>query len=121
MGWNYRIMGLAAAMTLAAGMAAAQTASDMAAGKTLYDTNCAVCHLSTGAGGMHFGDAVSADLRAPGLETTYHNNDTLIMRAILQAKDEDDESLDMPMPAWAGRLTTAQAMDIIGYLKTLHS
>lgn len=94
---------------------------DATAGKALYTENCSGCHLATGAGGVHFGQAVSADLRAPGLENTYHHNTKLLLRAILKARDEDDQPLDKPMPAWQGRLTQVQALDIIAYLKTLHS
>ncbi len=114
------------AFVLALGLAApalaqAPDAAQLAAGQALFDQNCSVCHLSTGAGGVHLGSAVSADLRAPGLEQTYKQSDDLLRRAILHARDQDDEPLDMPMPAWAGRLTTAQVDDIIAYLKTLKS
>lgn len=70
---------------------------------------------------MKFGSAVAADLQAPGLEKTYHGSDKLILRAIMLAKDEDGDRLDQPMPAWKGKLTVAEAKDIIAYLHTLHS
>jgi len=94
--------------------------SDLSAGKTLFNTNCVACHLASGAGGVHFGSAVSADLQSPGLEQTYRDNDHLIVRAILEAKDQDGAPLDMPMPAWSGRISQAQAEDIVAYLHTLH-
>ena len=79
-----------------------------------------MCHKADGAGGVHFGrGVVSADLRAPGLEKTYRGEDKLIVRAILQARDESDQPLDAPMPHWAGTLTKAQAYDIVAYLRTL--
>lgn len=90
-------------------------------GKPLFEASCSGCHLATGAGGVHFGNVVSADLRAPGLEARYHNNDSLLLRAILHGKDQDGQPLHSPMPVWAGRLSNAQAEDIIAYLKTLHS
>lgn len=90
-------------------------------GKSLYVADCSGCHLASGAGGMHFNQAVSADLRSPGLETTYKHNDDLLLRAILEAKDETGKRLDSPMPAWKSRLSLPQALDIIAYLKTLHS
>jgi len=93
----------------------------MTQGQSLYDKDCAICHLANGVGGVHFCDAVSANLTAPGLEATYRNSDTLILRAILQAKDQDGAPLDMPMPAWSGRLSPADATQILTYLKTLHS
>jgi mono/diheme cytochrome c family protein len=101
----------------------AQTASaaNLAAGKTLFNANCASCHLASGAGGVHFGSAVSADLQAPDLEQTYRGDDKLIVRAILQAKDQDDAPLDQPMPAWAGKISPTQAAQIVAYLHTLHS
>ncbi len=90
-------------------------------GAALFASNCASCHGSNGAGGMKFGSAVAADLQAPGLEKTYHGSDKLILRAIMLAKDEDGDRLDQPMPAWKGKLTVAEAKDIIAYLHTLHS
>jgi mono/diheme cytochrome c family protein len=110
----------AAAFALIAHAAAAQT-PPTAAGQALYTANCASCHLATGAGGINFGTVTSADLRAPGLETTYHNSDTLIARAILQGKDQNGQPLNAPMPIWSGRLTPTQAAQIIAYLHTLHS
>ncbi|GLR66555.1 hypothetical protein GCM10010909_12350 [Acidocella aquatica] len=97
------------------------TSSQLATGAKLFAANCASCHRADGSGGMKFGNAVSADLRAPGLETTYKSSDKLLLRAILEAKDEDGDRLDQPMPAWKGRLTTADAEAIIAYLHTLHS
>ncbi len=112
------------AIPLAGGAQTASTNSTTAAamaGESLFDTNCAVCHQASGAGGIHFGNAVSADLRAPELERTYHGSDALILRAILKAKDQDGAPLHSPMPAWAGRLSPQQAEDIIAYLHKLHS
>ncbi len=107
---------------LSAGAASAQMQPlNLAAGKALYNTNCAICHLGNGAGGVHFGDAVSANLQAPGLESAYHNSDKLIMRDILQPRDDDDEPLELPIPAWAGRLSVAQAKEIVAYLHSLHA
>jgi mono/diheme cytochrome c family protein len=99
----------------------AQTAATnpVLAGKLLFNANCAACHQKSGAGGVHFGNSVSADLRAPGLEAIYRGSDALILRAILQAKDETGAPLNSPMPAWAGRLSTQQAAAIIAYLHTL--
>ena len=114
----------ALSMALFAPVAAAhslETAQGIVAGKALFDANCAVCHQASGAGGIHFGDAVSADLRSPGLEATYHGDDAMILRAILHARDENGAPLDAPMPAWSARLSRAQAKEIIAYLHTLHS
>ncbi|HUA77018.1 MAG TPA: cytochrome c [Acetobacteraceae bacterium] len=96
-----------------------QTAPGTAPGKALYLSHCAVCHQDSGAGGLKLGTAVSADLRSPGLETTYRNSDALIMRAILEGKDEEGGPLDAPMPHWKGQLTEQQAGQILIYLKTL--
>lgn len=111
-------------ISLFAPVAAAQspeTAQGTVAGKALFDANCAVCHRASGAGGIHFGNAVSADLRSPKLEATYHGDDALILRAILHAMDQNGAPLDAPMPAWSGRLSSTQAKEIIAYLHTLHS
>ncbi|MDA8051651.1 MAG: cytochrome c [Rhodospirillales bacterium] len=94
-------------------------AQGVGAGKSLYLSHCAICHKDSGAGGVHLGSTVSADLRSPGLEITYHHSDALILRAILEGKDEEGQPLDAPMPHWKGQLTTQQAEEIITYIKTL--
>ena len=96
-------------------------ATSVSAGKALYLSHCSGCHRANAAGGLHLGKAVSADLQAPGLENTYHHSTKLLLRAILDARDEDGDRLDQPMPAWKGRLSRAQALDIIAFLKTLHA
>ncbi|WP_297367751.1 cytochrome c [Acidocella sp.] len=110
--------GLALSVALAS-PALAQT-SDIATGHALYNAHCSGCHLTSGAGGVHFSHAISSNLRAPGLEETYHNNPSLLVRAILYARDEDGDRLDSPMPAWKGVLSHKQALDIVAYLETLH-
>ncbi len=90
------------------------------AGKRLFDADCVMCHRADGSGGVHFGHGVvSADLRAPGLERTYHHDDSLIVRAILTGRDQRDKPLHAPMPHWGGTLSVAQARDIVAYLHTL--
>lgn len=121
------IVALAIALPFAATAAGITTpAADknqtaIATGRTLFSINCAICHKASGAGGVHFGSAVSANLQSPHLEKLYSNSDALIARAILEAKDQNDQPLDHPMPAWQGRLSRIQAQDIIDYLRTLHS
>jgi mono/diheme cytochrome c family protein len=107
------VLGLAALPVLAQPPSAA-------AGKTLYAANCASCHGSDGHGGMHIGSSVAADLRAPHLENLYHRKDALIVRAILEGKDQSGGQLDAPMPRWAGKLSQTDAQNLTAYLHTLH-
>lgn len=117
--------GFVLAVGLVAGLATAgawpaHADSATTRGKKLFDSDCASCHKMDGSGGMNLGNnVVSADLRSPGLENTYHHDDKLIMRAILYGKDEDGGALESPMPHWNGQLSKQQAKDIISYLKTL--
>ena len=90
-------------------------------GFELFSAHCAVCHRSSGAGGISFGAVRSADLRAPGLEKTYRFDDNLILRAILFGVDQNGVMLSPPMPVWRGRLSVADTKAIIAYLHTLHS
>lgn len=109
-----------AACALPMSLSPAHAASDKhASGKELFQSRCASCHKANGEGGVKLGDAVSADLRAPGLEDMYHHSDIMLLRAIMDGKDEDGEPLDAPMPHWKGSLTTQQGEKIIGYMKTL--
>ncbi len=94
-------------------------ASVSQAGMMLFMSDCATCHQANASGGLKVGNAVSADLRSPGLENTYHHSDALILRAILEGKDEEGGPLDAPMPHWKGQMSEQQAMQVLAYLKTL--
>ncbi len=108
------------ALALSAGFAAA--GGDAAIGQKLFKKNCVVCHKADASGGIKLGSETSADLEAPGLEKTYHNNDEMIVNAILYGKDEEGEDLAKVMPRWAKRgMTKAQAYDIVAYLHTKKS
>jgi len=119
--WQFSTAFMLTLCLAAPALAQSPSAEQIANGKTLFDNNCSACHLATGAGHVKFGTVVSADLRAPRLENTFHNDDALLQRAILEAKDQNGQPLSEPMSAWAGRLTTDQVEDIIAYLKTLKS
>lgn len=93
--------------------------SGLLTGKSLFDEHCASCHQADGRGGARFGRVVAADLRAPHLEAVYRHSDALLIRAILQGKDEDGGRLEAPMPRWAGKLSHVQAVVIVDYLHTL--
>jgi mono/diheme cytochrome c family protein len=112
---------LATALMIGAAMPAlaANPKAQPAAGKRLFDSNCAMCHRADGSGGVKVGTAESADLRSPGLEETYHHNDALILRAILEGKDGDGGNLEMVMPHWKGKLSKTQANELLAYVKTL--
>ncbi len=99
---------------------AASTTAKAGKGKALFETNCASCHGANGAGGVKMGSANSADLRAPGLEKTYHKKNALLRRAILDGKDEKGGSLDTAMPRWRGKLSVQEVDAIIAFLETLH-
>ncbi|MBE3589333.1 MAG: c-type cytochrome [Firmicutes bacterium] len=93
--------------------------SSVAAGKQLFESHCASCHGMNAAGGMKIGIATSADLRQRHLEPLYHNDTSLLERAILDGKDEEGKSLNPAMPRWRGQLSKEQVDSIIAYLKTL--
>lgn len=88
-------------------------------GHHVFLTHCVVCHKADASGGVKLGDVESADLQSPGLEKQYHQNDTLIKRAILHGKDEEGGDLDKIMPRWAGKLTDQQVNDVIAWLHTV--
>ena len=119
--WNLTrfIWKCAPIVTLLIATAQAAPAPAVAYGRALYRAHCMACHLADGRGGVRFSRAVSADLRAPGLERTYRHNDALIERAILHGRDQHDAALHAPMPHWAGRLRRGQVRDIVAYLHTL--
>ncbi len=97
-----------------------QTAAvSTAAGQQVYQANCSVCHGADGAGGKQIGTATSADLRVNALNEAYHGDTSLIKRAILTGKDQDNNDLDAAMPRWTGKLSDADLTALIQYLPTL--
>jgi mono/diheme cytochrome c family protein len=95
--------------------------SIIATGSKLFAADCSSCHRSNGSGGISFGTTSSTDLRAPELEEAYRFDDSLILRAILDAEDQNGAKLSPPMPAWKGRLSVPDAKAIVAYLHILHS
>ena len=99
--------------------AAPPLVADAAAGQALYQQNCQACHGPDAKGGIKLGDATAADLRWDQLGPTYHNDPTLVARAISQGLDQDGQALDDVMPRWQGKLTAGQVQDLVSYLQTL--
>ncbi|MFI5269958.1 MAG: c-type cytochrome [Chloroflexota bacterium] len=99
--------------------AAAPLVADAAAGQTLYQQNCQSCHGADAKGGVKLGDATAADLRWDQIGPAYHQDPTLVARAITQGLDQDGKALDDVMPRWQGKLTAGQVQDLVGYLQTL--
>lgn len=116
-------LAVAGALALTVGAVATATAAgtgDAANGKKIFESKCAVCHKTDASGGINLGDTTSADLQAPALEEQYHQDDSLIKRAMLKGIDEEGEQLDAVMPRWGDAgLTSAQADDIIAFLHTV--
>lgn len=106
---------------VAVSASAAFAAGDVAAGKTLFMQKCSVCHKQDGSGGVSLGDVKSADLESPALEVQFHQNDAMIKDAILNGNDEEGKPLDKVMPRWKGKITDAQADNLVAFLKTLKS
>jgi mono/diheme cytochrome c family protein len=93
--------------------------ADIAAGKQLFETNCATCHGTDGAGGNDIEGATAADIRFNALNDLYKGNWSLARNAILDGKDEEGGDMDAIMPRWRGRLSNKEVGEIIAYLQTL--
>lgn len=81
--------------------------------------NCAACHRSNGAGGLHLpGGAVSADLRRSALVSGQAHPYTLglVERAIATGIDNNGQPLNRVMPRW--RLSTRDLHDVAYYVLT---
>jgi mono/diheme cytochrome c family protein len=96
--------------------AAKQT--DSVLGAQLYQSNCAGCHGADAAGSQ------SGSLEVPGigsqvLKTDYGNNTASIKNAILNGKDTDGGDLETGMPRFLGKLSDAEAREIIVHLQYL--
>jgi mono/diheme cytochrome c family protein len=94
-------------------------AADPTSGQTLFQANCVTCHGKDAAGGNKVGDATAPDIRWTAIGDQFKNDPVLLRRAILNGKDEDGNDLDDAMPNFEGKLTNAQADDIVAYLQTL--
>ena len=113
------VMALVALAAPSAAPAGAPLGADAAAGQQLYGQYCGACHGPDAKGGVKLGDATSADIRWQAIGPLYHNDPTLVTRAITQGLDQDGQQLDDVMPRWGTRLTAAQVQDLVAYLQTL--
>ena len=104
---------------VAVSASAAFAAADVAAGKTLFLQKCSVCHKQDATGGITFGDTKSANLTEESLEQLYHKDAAKMKASILDGVDEEGGPLDKVMPRWKGKITDAQADDVVAYLLTL--
>ena len=80
--------------------------------------SCEACHGVNGAGGIHIGGAVSADLRHSALVTQQKHPYTiaLLERAISTGIDNDGHPLSPVMPRW--RMNTTDLHDVAQYVLT---
>ena len=81
--------------------------------------SCAACHGVNGAGGIHVGGAVSADLRHAALVTHMKHPYTLALleRAISKGIDSDGQPLSPVMPRW--QLSSTDLHDVSEYVLQL--
>jgi len=107
------------ALMAGCGTPAATTTTAAAAGQSLYQANCALCHGSDGAGGVKVENATAPDIRFAALNDTYKGDFSLVSRSILDGKDEAGKDLDPAMPRFRGKLSDADVTAIVDYLKTL--
>jgi mono/diheme cytochrome c family protein len=80
--------------------------------------SCAACHGVNGAGGVHVGGAVSADLRHAALVTHMRHPYTLALleRAIAKGIDSDGQPLSRVMPRW--QMSATDLHDVSEYVLT---
>lgn len=104
--WLRFAVAAAGLVALAASPASAQTNGDPAAGREVFETNCAMCHGQDASGmmGMHpsLRGAVER-LSLEGVSVTIRNG----------------RDTDPPMPAFEGRLGDQEIEDVIAFLDTL--
>jgi mono/diheme cytochrome c family protein len=80
--------------------------------------SCAACHGVNGAGGIHVGGAVSADLRHAAMVTHMKHPYTLALleRAISKGIDSDGQQLSPVMPRW--QMSSTDLHDVAEYVLT---
>ncbi|HZP17866.1 MAG TPA: c-type cytochrome [Terriglobales bacterium] len=89
-----------------AGVAAAQ---DAAAGKTIFTSKCALCHGADGKAQTPMGKTLKiADFHSPDVQ---NKSDAELKGIITNGKNK--------MPAFKGKLTDAQAGDVVAYIREL--
>lgn len=89
------------------------------AGRNLYSSKCASCHSADGSGGKLVGAVVASDLRAQKLGEAYGSNIALMRRAILDGKNVSGADLNLAMPRFRGKLSEADATNIIVFMESL--
>ena len=79
---------------------------------------CAACHGVNGAGGIHVGGAISADLRHGAMVTHMKHPYTLALleRAISKGIDSDGQQLSPVMPRW--QMSSTDLHDVSEYVLT---
>ncbi len=90
--------------------------SSIAAGKSLFEKNCAMCHLT---------DDVKTKF-GPGLKGLFKNKDLPASHKPVtesnvreQIAKGSPDAKPMPMPAFAEKLSAQEMDDLLAYLKTL--
>lgn len=80
--------------------------------------SCAACHGANGAGGIHVGSAVSADVRHAPMVTHMKHPYTLalIERAVAKGIDSDGQALSPVMPRW--QMSATDLHDVSEYVLT---
>ena len=94
------------------------TESYVAVGQPLYQTHCAVCHGSAGQGLAEDWKKRLADGSYPppplnGTAHTWHHSMSVLVRTIQRG----GTGFGGKMPAFAGRLSTAESLAIVAYLQ----
>jgi putative membrane protein len=97
---------VAGLVVLAASPVSAQTNGDPAAGREVFDANCAMCHGQDASGMMGMHPSLRGAVERLSLEG--------VAVTIRNGRDTNP-----PMPAFEGRLSDQEIEDVIAYLDTL--
>ena len=100
------------------GQPGALLATDVAAGRALYQQYCSVCHGPQGKGN---GPAASTMNPKPRDHTDGHYMNALSEAHLTTVISEGGAAVQRSplMPSWKGTLTSQQIQEVIAYLRTL--
>lgn len=90
----------------------AATVDELASGKTVYETNCMVCHKDDGTGGKLTIEGKSLNVEDLTADKIKKMSDERIITYIMNGVEDEG------MPAFSGKLSEGEMRDVVKFIRT---